>query len=412
MSPPDEQPEHMTKLDMIQNYFTTTGSKIVMLVVDGLGGIRHPVSKKSELETANIPNLDLLAQVSACGVTIPVLPGVTPGSGPGHLALFGYDPIKNIIGRGALEAMGLADVDFKEGDIVARGNFCTIDNDGLLIDRRAGRINSTISEPLCHLLNSIKLPSIDTKVYPVKDYRFVLRMRGNKLSANLTEMDPQQNGVPLRSIQPSSTQAKLTAIAANDFVRQARTLLVEERQANMISLRGFSGMPHLTSLYDVYKLNAGAIAAYPMYKGLAAILGMKVLTTGSTFQNELATLIDKYHDHDFFFIHYKSADTAGEDGDFDAKVNALEQLDSFIPKILELNPDVMLVAGDHSTPSIMRGHSWHPVPLLISSRWTQGEGIEAFNERTCSQGSLGTIQAVNIMPLAMAHAGKLLKFGA
>ncbi len=402
----------MIDIPLLRDSFASTDSKIVMLVVDGLGGAPHPKTKRSELETANLPNLDRLAQESACGLTIPVLHGVAPGSGPGHLALFGYDPLKHIIGRGALEAVGVEGVDFQEGDVVARGNFCTVNPDGLLLDRRAGRISSELSEPLCYELDKIEVDSIDIRVYPVKDYRFVLRMRGDGLSHNLTEMDPQRIGVPLQNVKALSIEARATAEAANEFVRQARQVLMEEERANMVILRGFSGMPHLPSMARAYKLNPVAIAAYPMYRGLAAIVGMKVLPTGSTFDEEVETLVERYEEHDFFFIHYKPADAAGEDGDFDAKVNALEELDRHIPRLLELEPDVLMVVGDHSTPSIMAAHSWHPVPFLLRSRWTEGEGVETFTERTCAQGSLGTIGAVNVMPLALAHSGKLAKFGA
>ncbi len=383
-----------------------------MLVVDGLGGLPHPKTGLSELETARLPNIDAAAGESALGLTIPVIPGVTPGSGPGHLSLFGYDPLKYVIGRGALEAMGVDGVDFKEGDVVARGNFCTVDDDGLLIDRRAGRIPSALSEPLCSELDSIEVDSLDIRVYPVRDYRFVLRMRGNGLSDNLTEMDPQRTGVALQNVKALTLDARATADAANEFVRQARHKLMREERANMVMLRGFSGMPHLPSMAHAYQLNPAAIAAYPMYRGLATILGMNVLATGENFADEVATMEERWDDHDFFFIHYKPADTAGEDGDFEEKVRVLEKLDAFIPRILDLKPDVFLIVGDHSTPSIMANHSWHPVPFLLKSPWTRSQGPPSFDERSCSRGIMGTIRAVELLPLALAHAGKISKFGA
>ena len=404
----------MSMIDVppLRDSLSRTDSKIVMLVVDGLGGAPHPDTRKSELETASLPNLDRLAQESACGLTVPVLPGVTPGSGPGHLSLFGYDPLKYIIGRGALEAFGVEGVDFREGDVAARGNLCTVDSNGLLVDRRAGRIPSELSEPLCHRLDKIELNSVDKRVYPVKDYRFVLRMRGQGLSAELTQTDPQRTGLPPLEVKALTPQAERTAQAANEFVVQARKLLAEEAQANMVMLRGFSGMPHLPSMAEGYKLDPAAIAAYPMYRGLAAIAGMKVLITGPTFAEEVYTLARRYLEHDFFFIHYKHADAAGEDGNFEAKVRALEELDRHIPGLVGLDPDVLMIAGDHATPSILAAHSWHPVPFLLRSPWTGGEGVEAFNERAFARGSLGTMAAVNVMTLALAHAGKLAKFGA
>lgn len=402
----------MIDIAAFKNTLSSSSSRIIMLVVDGLGGLPHPSTRKSELETAVLPNLDCLAFESACGLTNPVLPGVTPGSGPGHLALFGYDPLKYNVGRGALEAMGVDGIDFQKGDVVARGNFCTVDARGLVIDRRAGRISSEFSIPLCRELGRIEMDLVDIKVYPVKDHRFVLRIRGGGLSDNVTDMDPQRTGVPLQDVKHLADYARKTADVVNEFVSQARHILAEEERANMVMLRGFSDKPALPSMGEAYKLKPAAIAGYPMYRGLAAIVGMEVLATGLTFDDEVDTLVHNYEQYDFFFIHYKEADTAGEDGDFAAKVKALEDLDSLIPRLVDLNPDVLVVTGDHSTPSIMAAHSWHPVPFSLRSPWTKGEGMETFDERSFSRGSLGIMPAVNIMNLALAHSGKLGKFGA
>ena len=402
----------MIEIQELRGSYSPTDSRIVMLVVDGLGGAPHPKTGKSELETARLPNLDRLAKESACGLTIPVLPGVTPGSGPGHLALFGYDPLKYLIGRGALEAMGVDEVDFLEGDVVARGNFCTVDSTGVLKDRRAGRVASEISGPLCEALDKIRVDSLDVRVYLVKDHRFVLRLRGEGLSGNVNETDPQRIGIPPLKAKGLSVEGDRTAIAVNEFVRQARDVLINEDLANMILLRGFSGYPSLPSMGETFRLNPASIAAYPMYRGLTSIAGMKTLDTGATFDDELETLENHFDHHDFFYIHYKAADAAGEDGDFQGKVQALEDLDKRIPRLLELNPEVLVVAGDHSTPAIMASHSWHHVPLSLRSQWTLGENIKGFSERAFSAGSLGTMPAVGVMALALAHAGKLAKFGA
>ena len=400
----------MIDLDVLRDSYTSTPSKIVMLVVDGLGGLARPDTGLSELEEAKIPNLDALARVSACGLTTPVLPGVTPGSGPGHLALFGYDPLKYLIGRGALEALGI-DVTLQPGDVAARGNFCTVDAQGALVDRRAGRIPTELSAPLCRRLDRIEIEGVELDVYPVQDYRFVLRLRGDGLSEALSETDPQQVGVPPLPVEPLDSKAKKTADIVNGFVAQAKQLLAEEETANMVLLRGFAQLPSLPPMGQVYHLDPVGIAAYPMYRGLATVAGMQVIPTGPTFADEVETLRQNFDNHDFFFIHYKPADAAGEDGDFDAKVQCLEELDPLIPQIRELDPDVLMVAGDHSTPAIMAGHSWHPVPFMIHSRWTGGEGIPAFNEKACGQGSIGRISATQIMLLGLAHAGKLTKFG-
>ncbi len=400
----------MIDLDVIKDSYTTTPSKIVLLVVDGLGGLPHPDTRLSELEHANIPNLDRLAQESACGLTVPVMPGVAPGSGPGHLALFGYDPLKYLIGRGALEALGI-EIDLKTGDVSARGNFCTADPKGNLVDRRAGRVPSEVTIPLCRDLDEIRIDGVDLRVYPVEGYRFVLHLRGEGLSEMITETDPQRTGVPALEVKAMSPDGEKTASIVNGFVRQAREILKEEERANMVLLRGFSGLPHLPSMGDAYKLSPAAIAAYPMYRGLSTIVGMKVIPTGRTFSDELDTLRQHYQDHDFFYIHYKPADAAGEDGNFEAKVKALEDLDTHIPKLLELEPDVLAIAGDHATPAIMAAHSWHPVPFLLHSQWTRGEGVDSFSERSCGMGSLGKIPATQVMLLALAHSGKLTKFG-
>ena len=400
----------MIDLEQLHDCYVTTSSKIVLLVVDGLGGLPHPDTGRSELETADLPNLDAMARESACGLTTPVLPGVAPGSGPGHLALFGYDPLKYIIGRGALEALGI-EVELRPGDVAARGNFCTVDGDGNLIDRRAGRIPTELSAPLCARLDRIELPGVQVDVFPVQDYRFVLRLRGEGLSEAITETDPQITAVPALPVRPLESSAEKTANLVNEFVSQAGRLLSEEERGNMVLLRGWAQLPSLPPMGDIYRFNPAGIAAYPMYRGLATVASMRIIPTGHTFSDEVETLHQEFDNHDFFFIHYKPADAAGEDGDFDAKVKTLEDLDQLIPRIRELNPDVFMVAGDHSTPAIMAAHSWHPVPFMLHSKLTRGEGVKGFNERDCALGSVGSIPATNIMILAMSHSGKLTKYG-
>lgn len=400
----------MIDLEQVQDCYVSTSSKMILLVVDGLGGLAHPETKLSELETAKIPNLDEMAQESACGLTTPVLPGIAPGSGPGHLALFGYDPLKYMIGRGALEALGI-DVDLQPGDVAARGNFCTVDGDGLLTDRRAGRIPTHLSAPLCERLDKIELSGVQLDVYPVQDYRFVLRLRGTGLSEQITETDPQINGVSALEVKALEQNARKTAALVNEFVEEARKILTEEVPANMLLLRGWAQLPALPPMGSTYKLNPAGIAAYPMYRGLATVANMNIIPTGKNFSDEVQTLKENYDNHDFFFIHYKPADAAGEDGDFNAKVQALEALDTLIPSIRTLNPDVFMVAGDHSTPAIMAAHSWHPVPFMLNSQLTKGEGIPSFDERSCGHGSIGRIPATSVMHLGLSHAGKLTKFG-
>ena len=400
----------MIDVEELRDCYRSTPSKMVLLVADGLGGLAHPDTGKSELETAHIPNLDALAQESACGLTTPVLPGVAPGSGPGHLSLFGYDPLKHQIGRGALEALGI-EVELAPGDVAARGNFCTVDGDGLLVDRRAGRIPTELSTPICERLDRIELPGVQVDVFPVQDYRFVLRLRGEGLSEAVTETDPQVTGAKALAVKPLKPEAQKTADLVNQFVEQAAQLMSEEERANMLLLRGFAQLPSLPPMGEVYRLNPAAIAAYPMYRGLATVAGMKVISTGRTFADEVDTLRENWDKHDFFFLHYKPADAAGEDGDFDAKVKRLEELDPFIPAIRELEPDVLMVAGDHATPAIMAAHSWHPVPFMLNSKLTKGQGIPTFDERACALGAIGSIPATSVMVLSLSHAGKMAKFG-
>ena len=400
----------MIDVEELRDCYTKTPSKMVLLVADGLGGLAHPDTGKSELETAHTPNLDALAQKSACGLTTPVLPGVAPGSGPGHLALFGYDPLKHQIGRGALEALGI-EVELAPGDVAARGNFCTVDGDGLLTDRRAGRIPTDLSAPICDRLDRIEIPGVQVDVFSVQDYRFVLRLRGEGLSELVTETDPQVTGAKALEATALKPEAQKTADIVNEFVNQAAHLISEEDRANMLLLRGFAQMPSLPPMGEVYRLDPAAIAAYPMYRGLATVAGMNVIPTGHTFADEVDTLRANWDKHDFFFIHYKPADAAGEDGDFYAKVKCLEELDPFIPQILELEPDVLMVAGDHATPAIMAAHSWHPVPFMLHSKLTKGQGVPTFDEKACALGAIGSIPATSAMVLGLSHAGKMTKFG-
>ena len=401
----------MLSLEQLKEITRQSDSKIVLLVIDGLGGLPRPETGKTELETAHTPNLAELANKGNCGLTDPVSPGITPGSAPGHLALFGYDPIKFAVGRGILEAMGI-DFDLKKGDVAARGNFCTIDSKGLVTDRRAGRIATEQNAELCKKLSKITLEGAQLYVVPVKEHRFLLVFRGEGLSGDASDSDPQQVGVTPLNVVALSPKGKKTAKLANAFAAKAETALADSHPANMVLLRGFSQHPNLPTMSDIFKLNPAAIAAYPMYRGLAKLVGMKILNTGATIEEEFDTLVRHYAEHDFFFIHVKKTDSTGEDGDFDAKVRALEEIDRLLPKITSLNPDVLIVTGDHSTPAMLKGHSWHPLPLVLYSKWCRADRVREFGETACASGGLGRFPAVEVMPLAMANALKLTKFGA
>jgi 2,3-bisphosphoglycerate-independent phosphoglycerate mutase len=387
------------------------GSKIVMLVADGLGGLPLQPGGKTELETALTPNLNAVAQRGELGLSTPVIPGITPGSGPGHLGLFGYDPLEYQIGRGVLEALGI-DFDLGPNDVAIRGNFCSLDEAGLISDRRAGRISSEVAAPLCEKLNQIKIPGVEVFVQHVKEYRLVVVFRAPGLGGNVADTDPQSTGVaPLDPVARDAESAQ-TVVVAKEFLRQAREVLKNDHPANFLMLRGIAKRPPIPTFQEVYGTRAGAIAVYPMYRGLARLVNMDVLDAGQTLEDQCARLKAAWNDYDFFFMHFKYTDSTGEDGNFEAKVKRIQELDAAIPAITGLNPTVLIVTGDHSTPSKMRSHSWHPVPTLISSDHARFDGSTEFSESACRQGGLGQFPAKYLMPLALAHAGRLEKFGA
>jgi 2,3-bisphosphoglycerate-independent phosphoglycerate mutase len=386
-------------------------SKIVMLVADGLGGLPMTPGGLTELETAQTPNLDSLAWRGVQGASIPVKPGIAPGSGPGHLALFGYDPLHYKIGRGALEATGIG-FELQDGDVAIRCNFCTIDSSGKITDRRAGRISSEESAPLAISLRQVKIPGVEIFVEPVKEHRFVVVFRAPGLGGNVADTDPQKTGVPPLDPIAQDEASKRTAEIAREFLAQAKKILAGHPKANFHTMRGFANKPSLPSYREVYGLRAAAIAVYPMYKGLARLVGMDILGSAQTLAEQMDTLEKNWNDYDFFFIHFKYTDSTGEDGNFEGKVARIEELDSVLPRITALNPTVMIVTGDHSTPSYLKSHSWHPVPTLLVSDCCRPDPHKAFNESTCITGGLGQFEAQYLMPLALSNAGRMGKYGA
>jgi len=397
---------------LIQKLILPTETKIVMLIMDGFGGLPREAGGKTELETARTPNLDKLARRSNLGLIIPVAPGITPGSGPGHLGLFGYDPIQFEIGRGAMEALG---VDFELGpdDLAARGNYCTIDQRGLITDRRAGRIGTNINQALSGLLSSIKIEAAEIFIKPVKEHRFAFILRAQGLYDALSETDPQKTGVAPLAVCALDEKSIKAADLVNRFIAHAQKALADQTPANMILLRGFARLPVLPTYQERYGLRAAAIAVNGMYRGVARMVGMQVLPLESdTLEGQFTTLENNWGEFDFFYLHVKKTDTFGESGDFDGKVAAIEEVDALMPRLLSLKPDVVIVGGDHSSPAVMKSHSWHPVPLLIYSPFVRADGLPEFGERTCTLGSLGTFPATHIMPLALANALRITKYGA
>lgn len=401
----------MDMLELIPGLLQKNDSKIVMLVADGLGGLPQQPGGRTELETARTPNLDELARRGICGLSIPVKPGITPGSGPGHLGLFGYDPLKYLIGRGALEATGIG-FELQGNDVAARANFCTLDAQGKISDRRAGRIATEESAPLARNLRAVKIPGVEIFVEPVKEHRFVVVFRAAGLGDRVHDTDPQETGVPPLAPKAMDAASQQTANIAAEFVAQATKLLAGEKKANGLTLRGFAAKPALPSYEQVYGLKAAAIAVYPMYKGLARLVGMDLVGQAQTLGDQVDMLHANYAKYDFFFLHFKYTDSTGEDGNFDAKVKRIEELDAVIPKITELKPSVLIVTGDHSTPSMLKSHSWHGVPTVLAAEHCRTDACQRFGEADCVLGGLGQFEAKYLMPLAMANAGRLGKYGA
>ena len=387
-------------------------ARIVLLVIDGLGGLPHPGTGKSELETATLPNLDALAAAGSCGLISPLGPGYTPGSGPAHLALFGYDPWRHEIGRGALSGLGLG-LDFKRGDVAARLNFCTVASDGKVTDRRAGRIPTEKCAALCRVLRQIEIPGVELSIAPEMEYRAAVIFRGEGLSDGVTDSDPQVVGHATLPLKATTPESERMVEVAESFLAQAAELLKSESPGNMILIRGFGRYPELPRMQDVYGVNPCAIAGYPMYRGVANAVGMETVEVDWHLDAELAVLKERWASHDFFYVHVKKTDSAGEDGDFDRKVHLLEEADEFAGQIRDLGPDALVVTGDHSTPAIMASHSWHPVPIAIASPFAiSSPEVTSFSERSCARGILGHIASASVMSLALAHARRLNKFGA
>jgi 2,3-bisphosphoglycerate-independent phosphoglycerate mutase len=399
-------------LNVIQDLIRKNQSKIVLLVMDGIGGAPEEEGGPTELEAADSPNLDQLASRSICGLHEPVGPGITPGSGPGHLALFGYNPLKYQVGRGVLAALGIG-FDLQHGDVAARGNFCTIDANGKVTDRRAGRISNETNQKLVAMLREIEIPGVEVFVETVKEHRFLLVLRGKELKGSIADTDPQETGKEPLKAKAKTEEAEYTAGLVNQFLEKARDVLKDQHPANMIVTRGFAERPDWPTFGGSFGLKAAAIAAYPMYRGVAKLVGMEVVNTGSELEDEFETLKQRWDEFDFFFLHVKPTDSSGEDGDFERKKGVVERVDKQIPGLLELNPDVLVITGDHSTPSILKSHGWQPVPTLLNSRLCRPDNVKTFGERACIGGGLGpAFPAENLLPLALANAERLEKFGA
>ncbi len=397
--------------DLTRKLQRQNDQKIVLLVADGLGGLPIESGGGTELETAATPNMDALAAAGTSGLSTPVIPGFAPGSGPGHLGLFGYDPLEYQIGRGVLEALGI-DFELGSSDVAIRGNFCTLDASGNIEDRRAGRVATEIASKLCERLDTIEIPGVEVFVRHVKEYRLVIVFRGEGLGGDVNDTDPQKTGVaPLDAVGGDGPSQK-TAEVCTQFLAQAREMLKDDRPANFLTMRGIDTRPDVPPMSEVYGVRAGAIAVYPMYRGLARLVGMDVLDAGQALDSQMDRLQAAWNDYDFFFVHFKYTDSTGEDGNFPEKVKRIEELDAAIPRITALNPGALVITGDHSTPCKMKSHSFHPVPILISSDLCRPDAGQTFGETACITGGLGQFPAKYLMGFALAHADRLEKFGA
>ena len=403
--------------------FSEKGSKILFIIIDGVGGLPLPETGLTELETAKTPNLDKIAAKSMTGMSMPLVPGVAPGSGVAHLALFGYDPIKNAIGRGAVAAYGIG-LDMEQGDVAFRVNFAGFNPKGEVMDRRAGRLPTEKNKQLCKLLREIKIPGIEIIIETVLDYRSVVIFKGENLYPNLLDTDPQRTGdgaFPLKVIASDSESERAGGIAEN-FIKQANDVLKEgakgiadlpDGQHVGLLTRGYAGRPEIPSMKSLYKLNKlGAYATYPDYRGIARIIGMEIAYNGHELVEQIDVLEKTFEKYDFIFFHVKKTDSAGEDGDFDKKVHLIEEFDELVPRLEKLPIDVKVVTGDHSTPAILKAHSWHPVPFAITGKWLRPDSVRGFSESQCQQGSLGQFQATEAMFYALGMAERIVKFGA
>jgi 2,3-bisphosphoglycerate-independent phosphoglycerate mutase len=408
----------MINLDALYGSLTIkTNAKLALIVLDGLGDIALPSQNYlTPLEAASTPNLDKLAKASAQGRMIPVAPGITPGSGPGHLGLFGYDPLEFQVGRGVIEALGLG-IDLKPGDVAARANFCTLNDKKIVTDRRAGRIATEVTEDLCALLSKRikKIGDTEVMIKPGKGHRFVVVFRGKGLEGPLTDADPNREGLPIpqsKPTNPKSAKQKKAAKLIADFYKQALPILATKHPANAFLMRGIAHQPDIPCFDERYQLRAACLAVYPMYKGLAQLVGMKKLEGIETIADQFKRYVAEYNNYDYFFIHYKYTDMYGEDGNFEAKKKAIEDFDAALPIFLSKRPDVIAITGDHSTPCAMKGHSWHPQPVLLNSACSGTDKLERFTETGANIGSLGIFESKYLIRQMQANAKMFDKFGA
>lgn len=398
------------ELDFYRRLQKASNTKMILLVIDGLGGLPVGLGGLTELETANPTNINNLCKDGTCGLHHPIGPGITPGSGPSHLALFGYDPLRYQVGRGVAEAIGIG-FDLQEKDVAARGNFCTVGQNGEIKDRRAGRLSTDKVVKLCEILSEIEIPGAELFIEPLKQYRVALILRGDGLSAAVQGTDPGNAGMKPLTPSARKPEADHTISLLQKFLSKSDNILADHYPANKLILRGFGRLPDWPGMNDLFRIKAAAVADTPVHKGIAQLAGMEALDASESLEEKIETVRNRWDDFDFFFLHVKSRDSAGEDGDFDRKVALIREVDEQIPCIMKLGPDVVVVTGDHSTPASLKSHSWHPVPFLLWSKCCRPDRVDIFHESSCINGGFGpNMPATGILPLMLANAQRLGKF--
>lgn len=418
---------NMKRLELLKDLAFPNGTKILLWVFDGVGGLPHPESGKTELEMAQTPHLDAFARQASCGGLEPFGAGVTPGSGPGHMSIFGYPVADFDLARGVVEVLGaervllngeeVADFRLRPSDLAMRGNFATLDDRNgqkVVSDRRANKIATEESARVCERLSrEIHIEGYEVFVMPGEQHRFAVTIRGPELASGLTDGDPQKSGLAVPPIAATRPAAKRAAEVVNAFVEQATTVLEAEPQANTVLLRGIGTPPEIPTMQELYGIRCAAIATYPMYRGIASLVGMDVLEVGSmSHEDEVATLEKHFDDYDFFYLHIKETDSYAHTGEWEKKAGVLEECDPLFERARALGFDVVIVTGDHCTPCLLMEHSWHPIPTMLWSKTVLAGGSQAYTERECYKGTMGVRPSTDLLPLALAEAGRLKKFGA
>lgn len=412
--------------------------KAVLVIADGMAD--RPLKEldwKTPLEAAHKPSLNQIAKTGVCGIMDPISPGLTPGSDTATLALLGYNALKVYSGRGAFEAIG-SGVNVLQGDVAFRCNFATVDNNLVVLDRRAGRISNEDASKLAESLQKIKLTKHSDAVFLFKNtiqHRAALVIRGPKLSTAVSDSDPEKIGEKASEIKPldKSPEAKLTAGILNELMQKFHEVLKQhpvnkERvrrglpPAFIILCRGAGTIPNIKSLSQKYDISATCIGAAPLIRGVCKAAGMKLIdvkgATG-TPQTDLTAkakaTVQALKTNDFVLLHVKATDVASHDGNIKQKIELIEKIDSMLGYTLNninSSSSYLAVTADHTTSSITRDHEGDPVPIAITGPYVRRDDVEEYDERTCAKGGLNRIRGLDLMPILMNLIGKTKKFGA